>query len=114
MNEESISQKISQDLAELPWLHMGGAFLSGLAVGYALKKSFKILLLLTGFILIAVYLFESQHIIKIDDVALSQTVAKGGELFNHLAIFLKARLGNLELVEGGSAGAGFLLGLKMG
>ncbi len=111
---ESIDTKIDGVLSELPWLHMGGAFLSGLAVGYALKKSFKILLLITGFILITIYLFESQHILKIDDSALSQSIAHLGEGFNHLAHFLKNRLALLKVTEGGSAIAGFFLGLKIG
>ena len=112
--DENLTRAISDKLPAIPWLEMGSGFLIGLAIGYFLKKSFKILLLLMGIALVVIFLLESQHVVTINEEGLSHTVAQGSELFKEFAAFLKARLSRLNIVGGTSAVAGFYAGLKMG
>jgi len=104
----------SFNLPALPWLEMGSGFLSGMAVGFFLKKSFKILLLLLGVGLVLIFVLESQHIVTVNEEGLARGIGAGTELFSHFVEFLKDRLSRLSFAGGGSAVAGFLAGLKMG
>jgi len=101
-------------LSDLPYLQMGGGFTIGLAVGYVLKKSFKILLFLLGVTLIALFALEHYHLISVNDSGLEDAVASGTTTFKHVAVFLKERLEQSGFAGGGSAIAGFLVGLKIG
>ncbi|WP_292654366.1 FUN14 domain-containing protein [Nitratifractor sp.] len=112
--DENLTQTITDKLPGLPWLEMGSGFLMGLAVGYFLKKSFKILLLLMGLTITVLFVLENQHIVSINESGLSHTVSQGSELFKQFADFLKARLSRLNIAGGASAVAGFFAGLKMG
>lgn len=110
----NLTLAIRDKLPTLPWLEMGSGFLIGLAVGYFLKKSFKVLLLLMGIGIVIIFLLESQHVVTINEDGLSHTVSQGTELFKEFASFLKARLSRLNVAGGASAVAGFFTGLKMG
>lgn len=99
---------------ELPYLEMGSGFLIGLSVGYFLKKSFKILILLMGLIVVSLFLLENQGVISIDEASLDKTVTAGANTFKTFANFLKERLGEFSFASGGSAIAGFITGLKWG
>jgi len=109
-----LEEKLMEKIPELPWLEMGTGFLIGLAVGYFLKKSFKILLALLGVGIILIFVLESQKVVSINEEGLAQTVAAGSEQFKHFAAFLKERLSRLSFSSTGSAVAGFFAGLKMG
>ena len=109
-----MEEKLIDKIPELPWLEMGTGFLIGLAVGYFLKKSFKILLALLGVGIILIFVLESQHVVTINEDGLAQTVSAGSEQFKHFAGFLKDRLARLQFAGSASAVAGFLAGLKMG
>jgi uncharacterized membrane protein (Fun14 family) len=98
----------------LPYLEMGTGFLIGLSIGYVLKKSFKILLFLTGIALIAVFVLESQGVIQLNETQLQESVSHGMDTFKHFALFLKERLERFEVSSGLSAVAGFFVGLKLG
>ena len=102
------------DAQVMPYLEMGTGFLIGLSIGYVLKKSFKILLFLTGVALIAVFVLESQGVIVLNEANLQDTVSGGIDTFKDFAGFLKERLERFEVSSGLSAVAGFFLGLKMG
>ncbi len=97
-----------------PYLEMGTGFVIGLSIGYVLKKSFKLLLFLTGIALIGVFVLESQGVIAINEQQLENSVSGGIETFKHMAFFLKERLEQLEVSSGISAIAGFFVGLKIG
>jgi uncharacterized membrane protein (Fun14 family) len=99
---------------ELPYLEMGSGFLIGLSVGYFLKKSFKLILLLMGLVVVAMFVLESKGVITINESSLDQTVSAGANTFKVIANFLKESLGALTFAGGGSAIAGFLTGLKWG
>jgi uncharacterized membrane protein (Fun14 family) len=106
---------LDQTSAEMfPYLEMGTGFLIGLSVGYVLKKSFKVLLFLTGIALIAVFVLESQGVIVLNETQLQESVSHGMNTFKHFALFLKERLERFEVSSGLSAVAGFFIGLKMG
>ncbi len=98
----------------LPYLEMGTGFLIGLSIGYVLKKSFKILLFLTGIALIAVFVLESQGVIELNEAHLQESVSHGVDTFKQFALFLQERLERFKVSSGLSAVAGFFLGLKMG
>jgi len=98
----------------IPYLEMGSGFMMGLSVGYVVKKSFKLLLLLMGLALIAMFVLENQGIITLNESSLDQQVALGTETFKHFLFFLKDRLAALKVAGGASAVAGFVVGLKMG
>lgn len=101
-------------LKELPYLDMGSAFMIGLAVGYFLKKSFKLMLILLGMSVVVLFVMESQHLISINEDGLERTVSVGISYFKEFAFFLKERLSRLKTSGSVSAVAGFFVGLKMG
>ena len=109
MNEAGQSEGL-----HLPYLEMGSGFVMGLSVGYVVKKSFKLMLLLMGLAVIGVFVLENQGIIILNETSLDQNVSLGVEAFKHFALFLKERLAALKIAGGASAVAGFVVGLKMG
>lgn len=106
---ENVSEK-----GGIPYLNMGAGFIIGLAVGYMLKKSFKILLLLLGLGLVIVFILESQGVIALNEDALGTTVSAGTDMFKSFYTFLKNRLDGFNVGSGFSAVAGFFIGLKIG
>ncbi len=99
---------------QLPYLEMGSGFVMGMSVGYVLKKSFKLLLFLTGLAVITIFVLEQKGIITLNEVALDQNLNVGIEMFKTFGLWLKERLGSLKIAGGASAVAGFVVGLKMG
>jgi len=98
----------------LPYLEMGTGFLIGLSIGYVLKKSFKALLFLMGIALIAIFVLESQGVIRLNEAHLQESVSHGVDAFKQFALFLKERLTRFHVGSGLSAVAGFFIGLKIG
>lgn len=96
----------------IPYLEMGTGFIIGLAVGFFIKKSFKIVLFILGFALVVTFYMESQGIFTINEEVLEQQIASGAAYFDYLVAALKERITSLQ--SGISAGAGFLVGLKIG
>ncbi len=109
MNEVTQSEGL-----QLPYLEMGSGFMIGLSVGYVVKKSFKLMLLLMGLAVIGVFILENQGIITLNETSLNQNVSLGVEAFKQFVLFLKERLAALKIAGGASAIAGFVVGLKMG
>ena len=109
-----MEEKLKETIVQLPWLEMGSGFLIGMAVGYFLKKSFKILLVLLGVAIAIIFVLESQKVVTINEEGLVQTVSAGSEQFKHFALFLKERLSRLNFAGSASALGGFVVGLKMG
>ena len=98
----------------LPYLEMGSGFIMGLSVGYVVKKSFKLMLLLMGLALIGVFVLQAKGIITLNESSLDQNVSWIVAGFKHFVLFLKDRLAALKVAGGASAVAGFVVGLKMG
>jgi len=98
----------------IPYLEMGSGFMLGLSVGYVVKKSFKLLLLLTGLAVILIFILENKGIIILNELVLDQSIALGTKGFKHFIFWLQERLGALKIAGGAGAAAGFLVGLKMG
>jgi len=109
-----MEEKLQGMNLELPYLEMGSGFLVGLSVGYFLKKSFKVILVLMGLVVVALFVLESKGVIVINESNFDSTVTAGAGAFKTFAGFLQERLGRFTFAGGGSAIAGFLTGLKWG
>ena len=98
--------------APLPYLEMGSSFLIGLAVGYFIKKSFKIVLFILGFSLIMIFFMESQGVLTVNEDVLEKSISTGSTYFEFLVSSIQDRITSFQ--TGIGAGAGFLVGLKIG
>jgi len=96
----------------LPYLEMGSSFVIGLAVGFFIKKSFKMVLFVLGFALIASFYMESQGIFTINDKVLEESISNGMQYFDYLVAAVKERITSFQ--SGVGAVAGFVVGLKLG
>lgn len=120
MGQESIYRDIPVDQIEqsisaespLPYLEMGSGFIIGLAVGFFIKKSFKIVLFILGFALISTFYMESQGIFTINNEVLEQSIASGAKYFDFLVASVKERITSFQ--SGVGSLAGFVVGLKLG
>ena len=101
-------------LAELPYLNMGASFMVGLAVGYVVKKSFKLMIFLLGVALILIFFLEYKHIVTINEDALLSSIDSIKNSFIHFADFLRERVEKFKMAGTISAGVGFVVGIKMG
>ena len=108
---EPIESGISAD-TPIPYLEMGSSFIIGLAVGYFIKKSFKIVLFIVGFALIVMFFMESQGVFTINDKILEESIANGAKYFDFLVASVKERITSFQ--TGVGAIAGFIVGLKFG
>jgi len=102
---------ISSD-TPLPYLEMGSSFVIGLAVGFFIKKSFKMVLFVLGFALIASFYMESQGIFTINNQVLEESITNGMQYFDYLVAAVKERITSFQ--SGVGAVAGFVVGLKLG
>ena len=93
-----------------PFLEMGTSFVIGLAIGYFLKKSFKIFLLILGLGLVLIFVSG----IDISGQMIEDKASDAVNIFQSFAGKLKAWLENLELSHKAGAVAGFIAGLKFG
>jgi len=98
----------------LGFLDLGTSFVIGMAVGFFLKKSLKLALFVLGFMLVAMFLMESNGMFSVNETTLEHGVSGGIDMFQSLAIFLKNRLDAMTFGKAGSAVAGFIVGLKIG
>lgn len=96
----------------IPYLELGSAFTLGLAVGYAIKKSFKLLLVLFGAGLMFVFYLEHQGAVNINEENLQNVATMGVNGFQSTLEFLQNRLHQYKGTGSMSAIAGFLIGLK--
>ncbi|MCH9741238.1 MAG: FUN14 domain-containing protein [Epsilonproteobacteria bacterium] len=102
------------DQNAFPFLEMGTSFVIGLAIGYFMKKFFKILLLILGLGLVILFVMESQGVSTVNEQALENGVSAGVDSFKGLVTMLKDRLSSMNLSSGAGAVAGFFAGLKFG
>ena len=93
--------------------NIGAPFVVGLAVGYFAKKVLKLALFLGGAAVVLLFVGEYYGVTQINDQALHQTAQTATDLANQSGSFLYNRLAQLTW-KGGSAVAGFLVGLKLG
>jgi uncharacterized membrane protein (Fun14 family) len=96
----------------IPYLEMGSSFLIGMAVGFFIKKSFKVVLFILGFSLIMMFFMESQGVLTINDKVLEESIANGSDYFDYLVSAVKDRITSFQ--TGVGALAGFVVGLKFG
>jgi uncharacterized membrane protein (Fun14 family) len=99
---------------QLPYLEMGVGFLLGLAIGYTIKKSFKILLFLVGLGIISLFIFESQGLLSLNEATISHHIDSLFGQFQSLFSLIKERLERFSTSQGVSSLAGFVVGLKIG
>ncbi len=114
LGREVLGGNVDTSGSGFPFLEMGTSFVIGLAIGFFMKKFFKILLLILGFALVALFVMESQGISTVDEHALEAGVSSGIDSFQGLAAMLKERLSNMTITGGAGAVAGFFVGLKFG
>lgn len=93
--------------------NVGAPFLVGLAMGYFAKKVIKVALLIGGAAVVLLFVAEYYGINRVDEQALHQTAQTAADLASQSGNFLYDRLSHLTW-KGGSAVAGFLVGLKLG
>ncbi len=105
---------IDSSTSAFSFLEMGTSFVIGLAIGFFMKKFFKILLLILGFGLVVLFVMESQGISTVDEQALDAGVTTGIDSFKGLATMLQDRLSKMTITSGAGAVAGFFAGLKFG
>ncbi|MFK5976494.1 MAG: FUN14 domain-containing protein [Sulfurovum sp.] len=98
----------------MPYINMGGSFLLGLSIGFAIKKSLKIILFIFGFGAVFIFLLEHQGIVTLNEDILNSQIGYLAEQFKMMIAFLKDRLGEYKTAGTMSAVAGFLVGLKIG
>ena len=96
----------------LPYIEMGSGFLLGLAIGYALKKSFKLLLIIFGLGAMFLFLLESQNVVSMNDQQLQNSVDIIVDGVQTVFSYLKARLERYSIAGSGSAVVGFFTGIK--
>jgi len=102
------------DKENIPYLEMGGSFLLGLAIGFALKKSFKIGLIILGLGFIFVFVLENQGILTLNEDSLNAQLSHVIEQSKFMIAFIKDRMGEYKTTGTLSAVAGFGVGLKIG
>jgi uncharacterized membrane protein (Fun14 family) len=93
--------------------NIGAPFLVGLAVGYFAKKMLKLALFIGGAAVVLLFVGEYFGVTHVNDQALHQTAQTAADLATQSGNFLYTRLSQITW-KGGSAVAGFLVGLKLG
>jgi uncharacterized membrane protein (Fun14 family) len=86
-------------------LSVGGPFLAGLAVGYAVKKLIKLALFLLGISILLIYYLNSQGIVKLNPEPLAR------ELSTRLDLLVEKASQNI--VQTSSFLLGFIAGFKL-
>ena len=114
LGREVAGGNIDTSTSGFPFLELGTSFVIGLAIGFFMKKFFKLLLLILGFGLVILFVMESQGISTVDEQALDAGVSSGIDSFKGLTAMLKDRLSNMTITSGAGAVAGFFAGLKFG
>ena len=99
--------------ANIPYIDMGWSFVLGLSIGYAVKKSFKFLLLLFGLGFIFIFFLENKKVLTTDELHLKELIESFLTSLNVWKDLLIERLGKYENGEI-SAMAGFIFGIKLG
>lgn len=102
------------DKEMLPYFDMGASFVLGLAIGFAIKKSIKIVLFILGFGALLIFLLESQGVLILNEDMMNTQISHSVEQFKLLIGLIKERLGEYKTAGTMSAVAGFLVGLKIG
>jgi uncharacterized membrane protein (Fun14 family) len=110
----SNNETVNSFFSNLPLTNISSGFFIGLAVGFFLKKSFKIVLFLFGLLIVTLFYLQNQDIINLSNDTLLTGTDRFVALIKSVAIFIKDKLSFLQLSGGAGALAGFLVGLKMG
>jgi len=98
----------------IPFGKISTGFFIGLAVGYFLKKSLKLVLLLFGLLIVVLFALQSQDIIHINNNGLIGSADRLIALLKGIGSFVKENLSFLQVSGAGGALAGFFVGLKLG
>ena len=97
----------------IPFLHLGGAFVVGLSLGFLLKKTFKIGLFVLGLVILLFFAAEHYDLITINETKITDMVDSGIQAAKSTSFFIKERLSSFT-AKGLTAVAGFATGLKIG
>ena len=98
----------------IPFGKISTGFFIGLAVGYFLKKSLKLVLLLFGLLIVVLFALQSHDIIHINNGGLIGNANKLVALLKGVGSFAKENLSFLQVSGASGAMAGFFSGLKLG
>jgi len=109
-----MNENITNSSTSFPFLDMGTSFIIGLAVGFFLKKFFKLMLLVLGLGIIIIFILESKGTVHVDGKVIESGVSTWIDSFSNLVSFLKEKLSTMGFSSGASAVAGFFAGIKYG
>lgn len=114
MNEEQTSS-LKDDFLSSEFLlgDVGAPFVIGLAVGFFAKKMLKTALFIGGAIIVTLFAAEHFGITQLNDTGLQNAATAATDAVKSSGNFLMDRLSNITS-KGVSAGAGFIVGLKIG
>ena len=101
-------------LNNFPITQISSGFLLGLCVGYFFKKSFKLLLFVTGLVTVAIFWFNAQNVLDISSNNILSAFNVLSEILKKSYDFIYLYLIKLEPVGGVSIITGFLVGIKVG
>jgi len=104
MNEKEILAKS---------MEMGGAFILGLSIGMAVKKSIKLLLVVFGVGMLFVFFLESKGAVSINESNLNNVIMVIKESTSSSISFIETRLDNYSSSTILSAISGFFTGIKI-
>ncbi len=88
-----------------------GAFFIGYAIAYAIKMSFKMMIIALGFLFMAAFFLQTQGALTIDPKGLNSFVENILKSMHNALLYFDNVVSNYPS-EGLGAGAGFLYGLK--
>jgi len=104
----------NETFSNLPFTNITSGFFIGLAVGYFIKKSIKLVLILFGLFVVILFFLQNQELVHLNSDTLLNGTDKFLELIKLVFSFIKEKLSFLQLSGGAGALTGFFIGLKLG
>lgn len=99
---------------DLSFKEIGTGFLIGFCIGFAIKKGLKLLALVTGSLLVIIFILEFFGISAIDNDQLINSIENSRSFLESGYIIIKERIKDLELQGAIGAGVGAVSGFKFG
>ena len=111
MNFDIFDSKIFKDITSTKF---GASFISGFIVGYLLKKSIKLMLLVIIVGVVALFWLDNSRLEEIKNIDFTTSFDRVVELIKMFGNFIYEKLGGIDQSSGIGLVAGFLIGLKLG
>jgi len=111
MDFDILESKIFKDITSTKF---GASFIFGFVVGYLLKKSIKLMLLVIVIGVIALFWLDDNRLQEIKNIDFATSFDRSVELFKMFGNFIYEKIGGIDQSSGIGLIAGFLVGLKFG